>query len=333
MTSGSNTRAHGIGWQRGVAASLLVATLAAATPAGRALGGGPSSASISTQGVVVFGVGVTDSTRGTYAMNPDGSGLRKLTSQIYAMDVSRGRVPVTVLVNGPAAAAQDIYALRTDGTGSATLLVSGSALNARFSPDGQRIAFVSVAAGPIWSIQTGDVVRDGTTGDVTGLSNVATAWTGTWQVSGGIDFSRDGTKLVCAMNAGAGYDLYVLRLSDGSLEQITSTPEFELQPRWSPVDDRIAFLRRADPATNLCSLLTIDYSTRTTKTILAAGSSQYAAAVGGGVAWSSGGTNLLTLVGAQNKPSDLYQFPSTGGKGVNVTGGINLYPGNCCWGW
>ncbi len=301
--------------------------------------GGSGGTPISTQGVVAFGVAVTDSTRGTYAMNPDGSGLNKLTTQIYAMDISRGRVPVTVLVHG-AAAFTDVYAMRADGTGSPALLVSGSAGDARFSLDGERIAYRSVVvvsppgAQPVvtvWSIYTADVVRDGT-GDVTGIANVSTVWTGPRPVTG-LDFSRDGTRIVCALDTNPGFDLFVLHLGDGTLEQVTNTPEIETRPRWSPQDDRIAFLRLAVAGSNVNSLLTIDYVTRTTKTILAGGSSQYASNGGAGLCWSPGATNLLTLVGGRNKPLDLYQFPAAGGSGVNVTGGINLSPLAPCWGW
>ncbi len=304
-----------------------VAGLVVVGLSGLALGAGPA-ASISTQGTIVFCDGTYTANRGTYRMNPDGTNIVRISTDIYANDVSRGQTPMTVLMNAGA----DIQALPADGSGgSVPLLVSATNESClRFSLDGAKIAFRTAAVGEPYTISTADVVRDGT-GAVTGIANAQVVWSGSTQIWG-LDFSRDASRIVFSASNGTAPDLFILTLADSTVEQITSTPDREESPRWSPTDDRIAYLRRADGGTAVCSLLTIDAGTRAVKTVLSGSSNQYASAIGG-LSWAPGATHLVTVVGGYKKPVDLYQFPSTGGKGVNLTGGTSLQPTLPCWGW
>ena len=319
------------GRTRRLALAVSMAALAAGLVAGAASGAPPPS--ISTQGVVVFGMASQASTDGTYRMNPNGTGFQRIATIWYPNDVSRGQVPVTVLVNS----GQDVYALRADGSGAPVPLLVSSEIETqlRFSPDGTRIAYGTVTVGSpnVYTITVVDVLRDGAN-DVVGIANPQVVWTssgiaGPYQTRG-LDFSRDGSTIVfAASNSGGAFDLYAVSLVDGGVEQLTNTPEIEEYPRWSPVDDRIAYQQRASAGTAVGSVLTLDFATRAIKTVVAGGSNLGATMP----CWSPDATRLLAIVRGYKKPIDLWQFPSTGGKGVNVTGGIDYAPNMPCWGW
>jgi Tol biopolymer transport system component len=271
-------------------------------------------------------------TDGTYRMAPDGSGFARISPLWYPNDVSRGQSPVTVLVNS----GQDIYALRADGVGGAVpLMVSADRESQlRFSLDGTKIAYATVIVGPpvVYTLSVADVVRN-EANEVVGMANAEVVFTGGGAISPGqlrgLDFSRDGTRIVMSVNVGGQFDLFVLTLSDGSIQRLTDTPQYEEYPRWSPVDDRIAYQLRASDGTGIGSLITYDMATGASRTVLAGGSNQYATMP----CWSPDGRYLMALVGGYKKPTDLWQFPSTGGKGVNVTGGIEQTGVVPCWGW
>jgi len=315
------------GTPRTLAWGLFAAGLAVVAIGPEALeAGGKASASISTQGVVVFGEAVTGSgTNGTYRMNPDGSGVTLVTTQWYPNDVSRGQSPVTILIN----TGQDIYAQRADGVGTpvALLVSSTPETQLRFSLDGTKIAYRTAIAGSptSYTISTADVVRNGSN-EVTGLTNTSVVWSGT-AATWGLDFSREGTQIVFSASTGGGNrDLFLLTLSDGSVAQLTNTPQLEQFPRWSPTDDRIAYHATPEGFSAVGSLRTIDATTNAVKTVLSGNTKLYATMP----CWSPDANYLLALV---NSGADLYQFPSGGGRGVNVTGGTSLQPNVPCWGW
>lgn len=312
---------------KAVAGAVALSLGFAAAPGVTAAGGAGRGGGVSTEGVVIVCDGTSAPTRGTYRMNPDGTGLTRIATDIYANDVTRGQAMMTVLMN----AGMDIQALRADGVGGSLSIYSSPENDAwlRFSPDGARLAFRTSGSGLPYTVRTADVLRDGS-GNVTGLVNLQTVWTAPGQIWG-LDFSRDGTMLVVAMSNASGSDLYALHLGDSSVEQVTFTAEREEYPRWSPADDRIAYVARANSGSSIGSLRTIDYTTRAVVTVVAGRSASYVPYTGYGAAWSPGATHLLTAI--SGKASDLWQFPSTGGTGVNVTTGTSLQLTMPCWGW
>lgn len=302
----------------------FVGTASAGKPGG---GGGGGGTPISTAGVVAFGDGTSNPTRGTYAMSPAGAGVHRISTLIYPLDVSRGRTPVTVLVNGDVSAQTDIVAMRADGSGSAAVILSGNVGQARFSVGGDRIAYHRVDDATVlpWvrSICVADVVRDGA-GDVVGTANAAAVYTSTNRIDG-LDFTRDGSKIAFSMTS----DLWTVRLSDGQLTQLTNTTTIETYPRCSANDDRIVYQRRATSSTTIGDILTRDATTGATTVVFTGSTALYPSYP----CWSPDSTNVLVVAGGKNKSVDLYQIPAAGGSAVNVSSGTGIQENTPAWGW
>lgn len=297
-------------------------------------GGGSSGTTVNTTGVVAFGDGTGTTHRGTYVMDPGGSGLRLLSESIYPMDVSRGASVVTVLLNGPAGAAQGLVATRADGIGEPVVLISDAVrvTNARFSFDGDHVAYqITDTTSPPYAktIVVADVIRDASS-NVTGLTNAVGVFT-TSNSLAGLDFSRDGGRIVFAMSNGGTNDLWTVRVADGEVVQITSTSASEKNPRWSPVDDRIVCTRYANASTAVGDVVTIETGTGATRTVVAGTTSFYASEF---ACWAPDGGNLLFQASKKNVGIDLYQVPSSSsGSAVSVTSGAGLQETTPAWGW
>ncbi len=57
--------------------------------------------------------------------------------------------------------------------------------------------------------------------------------------------SRDGQQAAFSWNGldGRNYDIYVTKIGEGGIKRLTTAPEWDFSPAWSPVGDQIAFLR------------------------------------------------------------------------------------------
>ncbi|MEX0772344.1 MAG: hypothetical protein WD038_04205 [Balneolales bacterium] len=106
-----------------------------------------------------------------------------------------------------------------------------------WSPDGQRVAFISFAKGinniSIWNIETGEIEENIRLPSVPALQNPA--------------WSPDGNKIaVTGVSNGFG-NLYVYDLETGETEQLTDDVYTVLQPAWSPDGSIIAIYTDAQP--------------------------------------------------------------------------------------
>jgi Tol biopolymer transport system component len=127
-----------------------------------------------------------------------------------------------------AAAQPSLWVARADGSGP---IYVGPGLYPRWSRDGKRLAFVSMATGnaDVWTVNA----------DGSELTQV------TVDTSHEIDpeWSPDGTRLVFSSDrrTRGNFDLWMLDLRDGKLVQLTADPGHDGGPAWSPEGRYIYF--------------------------------------------------------------------------------------------
>src|SRR5690606_36275162 len=171
----------------------------------------PTIASVDENGLV------TGKTRGSKTTVTAKAGEFSDTVQVRVMDQ-------IVFAN----AAGEIYVAKEDGSGSHRLVASGGS-NPAWSPDGEKIAYVN--SGDIWVMNADG---SGKTRLTTEGTNRSPAW------------SPDGKKTAFASNRG---DLdiehiYVMNAAGTGQARLTSTAAVhEGQPVWSPLGDKVAFIR------------------------------------------------------------------------------------------
>lgn len=159
-----------------------------------------------------------------YTINCDGSVINQVTN------LSTGNSIISPPAWSPdgqkiafsSAFDQTIYLVNLDGT-DLTPLTTGAFPS--WSPDGQKIAFQNDGGNPL-AIYVIDI-------DGTNLQKIADI-----DSNGTPDWSFDGKRLVFVKSE----DLYTYDFETLNMEQITNNPGSEWQPKWSPVDDRIAYL-------------------------------------------------------------------------------------------
>ena len=114
-------------------------------------------------------------------------------------------------------------------------LVDMSALRGVWSPDGKKVAFFSKDA--IWLVPVSPE-----TGQSTGLPRKLLD--GRFRFGRPVSWSPDSQKLVFArFEEGPNWDVWTISIKDGSLNQITNTPDPISAPAWSPDGQTIAYGR------------------------------------------------------------------------------------------
>jgi Tol biopolymer transport system component len=167
-----------------------------------------------------------------YVMKPDGSGVRRLTS-----DPAKDLEPAWSSDGARLAFARqqsgvnfEIYTMNADGSGLIAL-TQNSAIDASptWSPDGTRIAFSSNRSGHNLIYRMG---ADGS--GVTPLTNSsASDGTPAWSPDGArIAFTRSG-------------DIHVMDATGSGVTRLTSGSGVDREPAWSPDGTKIAFQRQA----------------------------------------------------------------------------------------
>lgn len=189
-----------------------------------------------------------------YSMNPDGSGLARLTTSAGhdlapAWSPDGKQVAFVSMRHDPSG---EIYVMNADGTGVRRLTESeGSDFSPTWSKDGKSIAFVSARQDPAGDIYT--MNADGT--GVTRVTNVA-----------GVDvepaWSPDGKQIafVSARDGDVDHttDLYVVTLDGLEVTRLTSegTNVNVHEPSWAPGGKQIAYHTSFDSGDD--NVLTMD---------------------------------------------------------------------------
>jgi Tol biopolymer transport system component len=320
--------------------AAVVLVLAVGSGVATARGGGPAGPLTTAGFVATTGPSVDP---GVWVSAPDGSGRHRITptgETWFSDDVSRGHPtgPVTVVAGtGAPSNRQRLYAIRADGAGSPVLLYEAAAparvLQGRFSHDGARMAFIAnTGVQPIvYSIFVADVLRDGA-GEVTGLANVVHVYDTGSQLFRGLDFSRDGSRIVFVM----AHDLWSLDLANGGVTRLTATAEVEAFPRCSSTDARVVYERWPTAASsgNGGVICTLDTSSGVVKTITTKKNGGTSAAYLSYPCWSPDSA-VIQYHAHDGSRSDLWQIASDGsGKAVNATNDGIASPENFpAWGW
>jgi Tol biopolymer transport system component len=182
--------------------------------------------------------------RDIWLMNPDGSGQTQLTfspaSDRYPAWSPDGS-QLAFRSNRAPSRSFDIWRMGADGA-NPTRLTSDPALwdnsletTPAWSPDGQRVAFVSDRNGNL-EIYTVDVA----TGSAHRFTqNPATDQFPAW--------SPDGTKIAFVSNRDGNEEIYTMRAGDGTGEKnLTRNPATDRYPAWSPDGTKIVFRSTRD---------------------------------------------------------------------------------------
>jgi Tol biopolymer transport system component len=176
-----------------------------------------------------------------YAMNLDGSGMRRLTDYLgydsepsWSPDGTRiafisGRDDPDPLDRY---LASFIYVMNADGSG-VTRITFGKGGDYRpvWSPDGTRIAFYSFAEGTsnIYTVHPDGSGRTRITNDPAGATDPA--------------WSPDGTRIAFTSYQGGGANISVMQADGSGVTQLTFTGH-DINPAWSPDGTRMVFSSR-----------------------------------------------------------------------------------------
>src|SRR5712691_2659433 len=173
-------------------------------------------------------------------VKPDGTGRRRLTTDQFGYfmpDISRdGR---HIAFAGPGG----IYAMNADGTGTTLVVSRGSSIDATpaWSPDGAQIAFRSMVDGPFGSAGRIFVVNVDGTG-LRQLSPDVPDPTVVYYFDDSPTWSPDGTHIAYTSFINT-RDVFVSNADGSNPVRVTSAPEQENNPRWSPDSHRLVFCR------------------------------------------------------------------------------------------
>jgi Tol biopolymer transport system component len=242
---------------RGAGAVAAVAVIALAIPRSQSPGAdvktidGPSTTTLPSPKPEPGGTGGGNGTgRGSSAVVP---GNQDATGSVpdplggagnAAASVAPGRLAV---IDSSSGGGSNLYALNADGS-SRSQLTNDTNFNSSvvWSPDASKLAFLSNAnTGPQLGTDLVVINADGSGRKMlrtplqpeSATNGTHSAWAPTW--------SHDSRSLAYAAQhygASSDTDIEVVDV-DGHVSQLTTGPESDMSPVWSPVEDRLAFVR------------------------------------------------------------------------------------------
>jgi Tol biopolymer transport system component len=305
---------------------LVVAALALAVAAGglilvvrafRAEPVPPAPASTVGNGVIAFSRGGSDA--GLYAVSPDGTGLRRLTTE--ASNTAPAWSPdgsTIAFVRGFIGERDGIYVMDADGTHPRRLtdggtLVDGSDLGPAWSPDGTRIAFAR--EGREERAETGNADIYVVNTDGTNLFRLTNGPVMEYEPSWSPDGSRiafEGYDLASGGQPPSPLRLYVMNADGTNVRELG--PENVQGPAWSPDGSEIAYVD-----TETGSIMAVRPDGSGLRRIL-----DVAELVGGvhlvyDVAWSPDGTKLAFMAGPDAEDTHIYVVDRDGSDLTQLT--------------
>jgi Tol biopolymer transport system component len=145
------------------------------------------------------------------------------------------------------------------------------------------------------------------------------------------ELSPDGRDVAFSWNgpAGTNHDIYVSRIGEGGVKRLTTSPEWDYSPSWSPKGDRVAFLRaRSDGAVDVLMVGTNGGSEQRISEVHSSGST--AAVKHSGLTWTPDGHWVIVSGTDSNEPQGLLLIPVTPGASRRLTvppkGAFDLEP-------
>jgi dipeptidyl aminopeptidase/acylaminoacyl peptidase len=174
-----------------------------------------------------------------YSINPDGTGLSKLTDlQGDEFGPAWSAAGTRILFSAETFGQNGIWVMSADGSGLSQLVVGEGPSSPTWSPDGGQIAYQCCGAVPpkIWLANS----------DGTNQRTFKPCCNSDWELRP--DWSPDGSKLAMVREPQGGefnLDIWVADFS-GGIVRLTTDPQDDDHPSWSPDGSKIAFDRAGD---------------------------------------------------------------------------------------
>ena len=215
---------------------LLLATAALAVVVFVPTGGAHAQAA--TNGRIAFQSARATSVQDIYTIDPDGSNTAGPLTAVQFSDSQPAfspdgtKIAWSTFEFSGSPCCQSIAVMNADGSGRTKVINgddTGSGINnsPTWSPDGQKLAFVSQFNGT--SPEIGTVGADGTGLIQIGPTN---SFNPAW--------SPDGTKI--AFDTGHPGDIYTMSTDGTNVQQLTTASGDQIQPAWSPDGTKIAYV-------------------------------------------------------------------------------------------
>ncbi len=173
--------------------------------------------------------------RDIWVSNPSGGQQSRITTDGNIANFSwspDGRLVFRSSANGP----PSLYVINRDSTGLTQLSVTGSSFLPAWSPDGQRIAFLTTQGGR-WGLS---IIRP----DGTGLTHLADV--GPVENAFPPAWSPDGQRIAFESEEAGNVDIFVINVDGSDLRNITNNPSYDAGPSWSADGTRLTFISERD---------------------------------------------------------------------------------------